>query len=121
MTDPAERSDTQPSAVEGGDWPPVSFAQNDHILVWWLPEYDDALKDLVDTWQWDWKRHVLPTLQDIIPRNVLEAWRRSDPLCKQYSWYNILSNFAVARAKQYRITAREAQAKTCPGCSKQFR
>ena len=29
------------------DWPPVSFAENDHILVWWLPEYDEALRQLV--------------------------------------------------------------------------
>jgi hypothetical protein len=25
------------------DWPPVSLAENDHILVWWLPEYDEAV------------------------------------------------------------------------------
>lgn len=108
-------------SIDPADWPPVSFAENDHILVWWLPEYDDALSQLVSTWQWDWKNHLSPTLRAMIPESVLDAWLQSDPLCEQFSWFNVLVNFAVARAKQQKYVAREPQAKVCPGCSVRFR
>ena len=32
------------SAGSWDEWPPLSYAENDHILVWWLPEYDDVLR-----------------------------------------------------------------------------
>jgi len=49
------------------DWPPVSFADNDHILVWWLPEYDDILRELVDKWQWAYKYQIHDQLISEIP------------------------------------------------------
>src|ERR1022692_4826117 len=80
------------------EWPPLSYAENDHILVWWLPEYDEALRQLFAEYQWAWRGAVLPKLESLIPAGVLRAWRDSDPQCHEYSWYNVLDVFAAARA-----------------------
>lgn len=109
-----------PSANPDDDWPPASFADNDHVLVWWVPEYDAALRDLIARWQWAWRWHLLEVLQDLIPETILAAWRAADPLCREYSWYNVLHNFAIARAKQLGLSARAAERKTCPVCAKEF-
>jgi hypothetical protein len=34
-----------------------------------------------------------------LPANEIAAWRAEDPLCEQYAYYNVLTNFAVARAR----------------------
>jgi hypothetical protein len=54
-----ETSDLAPGALPESDWPPVSYAENDHILVWWLPDYDEMLRHLVDEYQWAWRSQVL--------------------------------------------------------------
>ena len=64
-TDPAQATS---SDLPDWDWPPVSYAENDHILVWWLPEYDDMLRQLVDEYQWAWQSQVLTELPSIGPR-----------------------------------------------------
>ena len=106
---------------EPEDWPPISFAANDHILVWWLPEYDDALRELVDEYQWAWRSPVLQRLETLIPDTVLRAWRDADPLCQEWSsWYQVLSTFAAARAKQLGIRPRAAQRVACSCCGREF-
>jgi hypothetical protein len=89
------------------DWPPVSYAENDHILVWWLPEYDDMLRRLVDEYQWVWQSLVLGELQSKVPETVVSAWREVDPLCRDYAWRNVLWVFVAARAKQLGIRPRQ--------------
>jgi hypothetical protein len=101
-------------------WPPVSYAENDHILVWWLPEYDQVLRELVADYQWAWQGGVLERLEPLIPGEVLRAWRDSDPQCQESSWYNVLGTFAAARAKQLGIIPRPAQQKACSCCSRGF-
>jgi hypothetical protein len=102
------------------DWPPASFAENDHILVWWLPEYDDVLRQLVEEYQWAWRSVVLSRLESLIPEKVLRAWRDTDPLCHEYSWYNVLAFFAAARAKQLSVYPRQPQRIACSCCSREF-
>jgi hypothetical protein len=102
------------------DWPPVSYAANDHILVWWLPEYDDVLRRLVAEYQWAWRGEVLESLEPLIPPAVLRSWRDADPQCQEYSWYNVLGVFAAARAKQLGIAPRPAAERVCSCCSRQF-
>jgi Homing endonuclease associated repeat len=101
-------------------WPPLSYAENDHILVWWLPEYDELLRQLVADYQWAWQGGVLQRLEPLIPDDVLRAWRDSDSQCREYSWYNVLGTFAAARAKQLGIVPRPARQKVCSCCSRSF-
>ena len=53
---------------------------------------------------------------------IIENWKASDPICSQYAWYNILMNFAVARAKELGLTKsiRRPQKKICPLCNNEF-
>ena len=103
------------------DWPPISFAENDHVLVWWLPEYDDALRQLVDEFQWAWRSALFRHLETRIPETVLRAWRDADPLCHEWSsWYQVLDVFAAARAKQLGIRPRVAQRVACSCCGREF-
>jgi hypothetical protein len=117
-------ADTEVAVVVSGgswdEWPPLSYAENDHILVWWLPEYDEALRQLVADYQWAWRGAVLPKLESLIPESVLRAWRDSDPQCQEYSWYNVLDVFAAARAKRLGISPRPTLEKMCSCCSRQF-
>lgn len=113
-----------PAAISGGsdadDWPPVSFAENDHILVWWLPEYDDMLRQLVDEYQWAWRSQVNVRLNELVPETVLRAWRDADPMCREWLWYHVLDVFAVARAKKLGISPRPPRRVVCTCCSDEF-
>ena len=102
------------------DWPPVSYAENDHILVWWLPEYDDMLRRLIDEYQWAWQSQVLEELQSKVPETVLRAWREADPRCRDYAWSNVLWVFVAARAKQLGIRPRQPRLVVCACCSGEF-
>jgi hypothetical protein len=103
-----------------GDWPPASYAENDHILVWWLPEYDDMLRELVAAYQWAWRSAVLPRLEIAVPEKVIRAWRETDPLCRDWSWYQVLDTFTAARAKQLGIQPRPPRPIVCSCCSGEF-
>jgi hypothetical protein len=116
----AEVAGAGPPATWDGSWPPLSYAENDHILVWWLPEYDEVLRQLVADYQWSWQGGALPGLEPLIPEGVLRAWRDSDPQCHESSWYNVLGTFAAARAKQLGILPRPAVQKVCTCCSRTF-
>lgn len=102
------------------DWPPVSYADNDRILVWWLPEYDDLLRQLVEEYQWAWQPQAHERLEAVVPAEVLYAWRDADPLCAKWSWYNVLGVFAAARTKHLGIRPRPPQRLNCPCCSREF-
>jgi hypothetical protein len=109
--------------VPGGswdEWPPASYADNDHILVWWLPDYDEVLRQSVADYQWAWRGVALTRLEPLVPKGVLRAWRDSDPQCREYSWQNVLYVFAAARAKQLGVSPRPGLEKVCLCCSRQF-
>jgi hypothetical protein len=99
---------------------PEAYADNDHILVWWLPEYDDVLRKLVQEQGWAWPWETWSTLSHLIPANVLETWKRADPLCAQFAHYNVLMYFAIARAKRLGLIPRKPQWRTCPTCNQPF-
>ncbi len=48
-----------PGGSGADDWPLLSYADNDYILVWWLPEYDEVLRQVVADYQWAWRGAVL--------------------------------------------------------------
>ena len=98
-----ESGGTDDMSASGDRWvglPPSALTENDHILVWWLPEYDEAIREVVAEYQWAWQIPMLERLEALVPDSFLRAWRNSDPFCQEYSWQNILLAFAWGRAVQ---------------------
>ena len=97
-------------------------AKNPFILSWWTREHDVLLKTLIIRYQWVWYWSATDEIVAITPPNVLEAWRRSDPRCRSYAWYNVLMYFAGSRADEFDLTRliRQPQARNCLMCKEQF-
>ena len=118
-----ESGGTDDMSASGDRWvglPPSALTENDHILVWWLPEYDEAIREVVAEYQWAWQIPMLERLEALVPDSFLRAWRNSDPFCQEYSWQNILLAFAWGRAVQLGISSRPAVRKECSCCSRDF-
>jgi hypothetical protein len=79
--------------------PPGDYARNEHILSWWVSEYDVILSELILEYGHGWHQCIIPELEERLPAMEVAAWRAKDPLCEQYAYYNVLAYFAVARAK----------------------
>ncbi len=52
--------------------------------MWWLPDYDEMLRQLIDEYQWAWRSEVLTELESRVPETVLRGWREGDPQCREY-------------------------------------
>lgn len=101
---------------------PVSYSDNPYILCWWTQAHDRVLADLISEWHWAWYWRAKDAVVEITPNNLLEVWKKDDPLCSDYAWYNVLTYFSVSRAKSLGLTAkiRKPLAKTCLICSEIF-
>lgn len=118
-----EPGGTDGTRVPDNRWvglPPTALAENDGILVWWLPEYDEAIRQVVAEYQWAWQAPMLGRLTALIPEMVLRAWRDADPFCREYAWQNVLGAFAWGRTVQLGIGLRPAVRKQCACCSREF-
>ena len=118
-----EAGDTESASASDVNWvglPPSALTENDNIMVWWLPEYDEAIRQVVATYQWAWQIPLLLHLETLIPESFLRTWRDSDPFCREYAWQNVLLAFAWGRAGQLGISSRPALRKACSCCSRQF-
>ena len=101
--------------------PPLHYAENEHILSWWKPEYDAMLEELIEEHGWGWHQAGSRALIARLPAHEIEAWRAVDPLCEQYAYYNILLNFAVARAKKLGFEKKlKPQVRPCAVCGEEF-
>lgn len=98
----------------------ASDAMNSHILVWWLPDYDEVLRELVDEYQWAWPSMARVRLEKEVPASVLSAWRDRDPVCERRPWSAVLAEFAAARAEQLGILPRQPRQVACSCCSQEF-
>jgi len=100
----------------------LEYAKNPHIIKWWTAEHDNLIKQEIDQWAWSWGWNIAFLIEKITPRETLDAWRDTDPLCKQYAWYNILMYFALSRARQLGLTKkiRKPKWKQCPLCNQKF-
>jgi hypothetical protein len=101
---------------------PLEYAKNPHILKWWTESHDEMLRDQIKKWAWVWYWDMHTIIPEMTPESILEEWRKEDPLCSQYAWYNILLHFAQSRAKQIGLTKsiRKAKQKKCPLCKQKF-
>ena len=99
-----------------------SYENNNHILNWWLTDYDKLIEKEIGEWEWDWATSITDTLTKIIPTETLEEWKATDPLAKEYAWYNVLMNFAMARASNHGFdkVIRQPQRRTCFLCQQDF-
>ena len=99
-----------------------SYAKNPYILKWWNSTLDELLGVQISLWQWVWYWGITDEIVKLTPPETIETYKKSDPLCSKYAWYNILMNFSVARAEQLGFTKsiRPPQKKTCPLCKNSF-
>jgi len=97
-------------------------AKNQFILNWWNSAHDELLATQISKWQWVWYWGITDEIVKMTPSVTIESWKKSDPLCSKYAWYNILMNFAVARAEQLGLTKaiRRPQKKICLLCNNSF-
>jgi len=103
--------------------PPAEYAKNAHILSWWTEQHDAAIIGQIESKHWLWYWYASDAIVAVTDPQVIENWRKTDPLCSQYAWYNILMNFAAARADVNGMTSRmrEPRWKECGQCRRSFR
>lgn len=84
--------------------------------------HDEAIAKQIEKEQWQWYWGITDEIRAITPKDIIEIWRLVDPLCSQYAWYNVIMNFAVARAQKLSLTKaiREPQWKVCLLCQQRF-
>ena len=101
---------------------PNEWAENEHILAWWTPDHDQAVLRTIEEWQWNWYWRASDEIVAVTPNETLETWRKQDRLCRKYAWYNILMNFAQARAQVLGFTAkiRSPERRSCALCGLSF-
>ena len=101
---------------------PLYYAENEYILKWWNRELDELIDTLIEKYQWGWHAEITDSIQKLISKDILEKYQNTDPLCKQYAWYNIIMNFAIARAKKlnYISKIRKPIIKNCKLCQQRF-
>ncbi|MBN1460108.1 MAG: hypothetical protein JXA57_11250 [Armatimonadetes bacterium] len=106
-----------------GFGPDPEYAENPHILRWWSDEQDRVLRGLIDEFQWCWEWEISEAIEKVTPTSVISKWRKSDPVCLHYAWYNVLMNFgsARARAEGWTTAIRTAVVKKCLLCGEKFR
>lgn len=102
---------------------PIYYAENKYILKWWNSQLDDLISILIDKYQWGWFAEITTSIEKIINQDILDKYKNEDPLCRQYAWYNIIMNFAIARAKQLKIISkiRKPLIKNCKLCNQRFK
>jgi hypothetical protein len=99
-----------------------SYAKNQHILEWWTGAHDELLVAEIEEKHWIWYWSIVDKIIGITPSETIATWRKPDPLCSQYAWYNVLMFFAAARAqaKGYTERIRQPEIVTCAACNKKF-
>jgi hypothetical protein len=99
-----------------------SYAKNPYILKWWNSTLDELLATQISLKQWVWYWGITDEIVKHTSSETIEMWKKSDPLCSKYAWYNILMYFSAARAEQLDLTRllRHSKKKTCPLCKNNF-
>lgn len=77
----------------------LSYAENAKILAWWNDDCDSQIIKMISKWDWNWYWFITDEIKKCVNPMQINAWKEADPLCSQYAWYNIIMNFAMARAE----------------------
>ena len=98
-------------------------ASDSYIAAWWSPEHDAVLERLVQQYHWLWYWEASEGVLEITSREVIEEWKRQDPMCRYGSPENLLMKYAIARAEKIGLTRliRQSQTKRCGLCRESFR
>lgn len=102
---------------------PSEWADNPHVLGWWTPEHDELIRRAIKTRGFNWPWKITDEIVRATPAAAIEEWKRVDPLCQQYAWYNVLMYYAISRAKATGLLALMGRVETreCPFCGDSFR
>lgn len=100
----------------------TSYVDNDHILHWWTKSHDDLIIKAIEQKYWNWEDKICEDIIKITPEDTLSKWKSIDPICKEFSWYNVLVYFSIARSKVqgYDKLIPEPKWKICPLCNQKF-
>lgn len=101
---------------------PISYCDNQYVNSWWTEDHDKMILSQIELAQWNWPWDISNVIISDTPQITIENWRDTDPLCKQYAWYNILMYYSVAKAKKlgYLKRIRKAERKKCHLCNNDF-
>ena len=79
---------------------PLSYSDNKFIKNWWTKHHDNLIINQIKEEQWYWPWNIADILIKNTSEEQINDWKETDPLCKDYAWYNILMYFAISRAKR---------------------
>lgn len=115
--------DSRLEPAYGEDKVDMSFASNKFILKWWSKSHDDLINELIIKLQSLWSCEITKRVEEITPKEILNNWKKTDPICKKYVWYNVIMYFAEARAKQIGLTKKikKPKKKNCLLCNKEYK
>ena len=101
---------------------PESYSNNPHILKWWTEKHDLLLLSEINELQWTWPWRITDKIVSLTQNENIEVWKKDDPICSQFAWYNIIMYFSLSRANKLGYTAniRKPQLKICPICNFKF-
>ena len=102
--------------------PKSEEAENPLILEWWTDAHDELLRERIKNDQWIWYWRIVDDILRITPDSVIQVWRKQDPTCSTHAWYNVLMNFAAARADRLGLSRniRSPKWRVCALCGQRF-
>lgn len=105
--------------------PPREYANNPYILSWWTESHDRMLQDWARKYGRGWQHYYSSEGHQYIreiDQEAFEEWKKHDPLCEEYVWYNVIFNFIAARFVQQKFEDLLPDPFTafCESCSLEF-
>ena len=113
-----------PDAPSARAWPrvPDAWADNPHILRWWTPACDEAIREQIQGWRWHYPWKLTDAVVAVVGKEAIDSWAAQDPKCQEYAYYNVLMYFGIARARRVGLE-RELpmpEERVCRRCGKSF-
>lgn len=74
--------------------------ENRELERLWTREVSEVGRKLMDAVGWYWTYYFADLAARAIGADAFRKWRDSDPLCRQRPWREVLTSFAIARARR---------------------